>query len=154
MKFKSHPTVRQLLINGERTKYGAKIISTGGINSLPEACYPGCTIIGCTAGLVDTLKLKGVHNALQSGENVAERFVSSRCKASAIKIMPRFAGRAQQELNSVKNVCKLFKKCGKIIALTERFIANALKTRLWPAASHANNSGTELCADVKRPPKD
>ncbi|ATW06023.1 Electron transfer flavoprotein-ubiquinone oxidoreductase [Candidatus Hodgkinia cicadicola] len=154
VKFKSHPIVRQLLINRKRTKYGAKIISTGGISALPEVCYPGCTIIGCTAGLVNMLKLKGVHNALQSGENVAEKLVSSRCKAHTIKIMPWFAGRIEQELNSVKNVCKLFKKYGKIIALTERFIANALKIRLSLPASNAANADTGLCSDVKRPPKD
>ncbi|AUG33948.1 Electron transfer flavoprotein-ubiquinone oxidoreductase [Candidatus Hodgkinia cicadicola] len=153
-KFKSHPMVRQLLINRKRTKYGAKIISTGGINSLPGACYPGCTIIGCAAGLVNMLKLKGVHNALQSGENVAERLVSSLCKASTVKIMPWFVGRVQQELNSVRNVCKLFKKYGRIIALTERFIANALKIRLPLLASNADSGSTELCSDVKRPPRD
>ncbi|ATW06125.1 Electron transfer flavoprotein-ubiquinone oxidoreductase [Candidatus Hodgkinia cicadicola] len=154
VKFKSHPIVRQLLINRKRTKYGAKIISTGGINALPEVCYPGCTIIGCAAGLVNMLKLKGVHNALQSGENVAEKFISTRCKANTIKIMPWFAGRIAQELNGVRNVCKLFKKYGKIIALTEHFIANALKIRLPLPASNADSSNTELCSDVKRPPKD
>ncbi|XXN13567.1 MAG: electron-transfer flavoprotein:ubiquinone oxidoreductase [Candidatus Hodgkinia cicadicola] len=154
VKFKSHPIVRQLLINKKRTKYGAKIISTGGINALPEVCYPGCTVIGCAAGLVNMLKLKGVHNALQSGENVAEKFVSLRCKANAIKIMPWFAGRIEQELNSVKNVCKLFKRYGKIIALAEHFIANALKIRLPLSASNADNNGSELCSNVERLPKD
>ncbi|ATW05964.1 Electron transfer flavoprotein-ubiquinone oxidoreductase [Candidatus Hodgkinia cicadicola] len=154
VKFKSHPIVQQLLINRKRTKYGAKIISTGGISALPEVCYPGCTIIGCTAGLVNMLKLKGVHNALQSGENVAERLVSARCKANTIKITPWFAGRMAQELNSVKNVCKLLKNYGKIIALTEHFIANALKIRLPLPASSADNTNTELCSNVKRQPKD
>ncbi len=147
VKFKSHPMVRQLLINSKRTKYGAKIITTGGTNALPEVCYPGCTIIGCAAGLVNMLKLKGVHNALQSGENVAERFVSSLCKASAIKIMPWFA--VEQKLNRAKVVCKLFKACAKIIALTQHFIANALKIKLSLPAG-----GIELCSDAERPPKD
>ncbi|AUI38831.1 Electron transfer flavoprotein-ubiquinone oxidoreductase [Candidatus Hodgkinia cicadicola] len=154
VKFKSHPIARQLLINRERTKYGAKIISTSATNATPEVCYPGCTIIGCAAGLVNMLKLKGVHSALQSGENVAERFVSSLCKASTIKIMPWFADRTQQGLNSVKNVCTLFEKRSKIIALTQHFIANLLKTRLPLLASNADNGSTELCCDVKRPPKD
>ncbi|AUG91603.1 Electron transfer flavoprotein-ubiquinone oxidoreductase [Candidatus Hodgkinia cicadicola] len=154
VKFKSHPLVRQLLINKTRTKYGAKIISTGGVNALPEVCYPGCTIIGCAAGLVNMLKLKGVRNALQSGENAAEKFVSLRCKASAVKIMPWFAGRMERELNSVKNVCKLSKKCGKIIALAEHFVANAFKIRLALPAANADGDNTELCASVKRPPKD
>ncbi|AUG33734.1 Electron transfer flavoprotein-ubiquinone oxidoreductase [Candidatus Hodgkinia cicadicola] len=154
VKFKSHPIVRQLLIDRNRTKYGAKIIPMGGTTAAPEVCYPGCTIIGCAADPVNILKLKGVHNALQSGENVAERFVSSLCKASTIKIMPWFAGRTQQELSSVETVCKFFKKCGKTIALAERFIANAFKIRSSLSAGSADNSGTGLCSDVKRPPKD
>ncbi len=76
--------MRQLLLNRKRTKYGAKIISTGGINALPEVRYPSCTIIGCAAGVVNMLKLKGVHNALQSGENVAKKLISAHDQDNAL----------------------------------------------------------------------
>ncbi|XXM93251.1 MAG: electron-transfer flavoprotein:ubiquinone oxidoreductase [Candidatus Hodgkinia cicadicola] len=154
VKFKSHPAIRKILVNRKRVRYGARVISTGGINSVPEVCYQGCTVIGCAAGLVNILKLKGIHNALISGESAAESFISSACKISACKLIPWVAGRIQQELYNVKNVCKALKRYGKATMLIEQFIANTLRIRLTLSACCADSVSTKLCISTKRLPQD
>lgn len=34
--------------------------------------FPGGILVGCSAGFVDVLKIKGVHNAIKSGVIAAE----------------------------------------------------------------------------------
>ena len=37
--------------------------------------FPGGLIVGCSAGLIDLVKIKGVHNAIKSGVFAAETIV-------------------------------------------------------------------------------
>ncbi|XXN13723.1 MAG: electron-transfer flavoprotein:ubiquinone oxidoreductase [Candidatus Hodgkinia cicadicola] len=152
-KFKSHPLICQLLVNSKRTKYGAKLISTGGINAIPEVCYSGCTIIGCSAGLINMLKLKGVHNALLSGDDAAERVVSLLCKPSTNKSTSWIKKVMWNELDSVRNACKLLKRCGKVVTITEHLVSSVLGIKLRLAACVADSASTELCSDTKLLPK-
>jgi electron-transferring-flavoprotein dehydrogenase len=48
------------------------VISTGGYYSLPKLTFPGGMLIGCSAGFLDVIKIKGTHNALKSGVIAAE----------------------------------------------------------------------------------
>ncbi|XXM90074.1 electron-transfer flavoprotein:ubiquinone oxidoreductase [Candidatus Hodgkinia cicadicola] len=153
-KFKQHPLIRSILINKQQIKYGARIISTGGANSLPKVCYPGCTIIGCAAGLVNTLKLKGVHNALASGENAAENVVRLMNKTSANKTQTWFMGQIEHELNSVRNACKLLKKYGKTFAALEHFLANMLKLKIQFETCSSDNNSTKVCSNAENLPRD
>lgn len=71
-KFKSHPANRQLLEDGRRIAYGARAISAGGVQSLPELVFPGGALLGCAAGMVNLPRIKGSHNAMKSGMLAAE----------------------------------------------------------------------------------
>jgi len=71
-RFKTHPHLVDLFEGGEMIEYGAKSIPEGGLNSVPRCALPGCLIIGDSAGLVDAMKLKGIHMALKSGMLAAE----------------------------------------------------------------------------------
>ncbi len=37
------------------------------------ACFHGCPIIGCGLGLLDSMRLKGLHNTIISGRVISEK---------------------------------------------------------------------------------
>ena len=65
--FKLHPAVRPFLAGGKVVGYGAKILPEGGYFAVPQMATDGALIVGDGAGLLDSLRLKGVHIAMQSG---------------------------------------------------------------------------------------
>jgi electron-transferring-flavoprotein dehydrogenase len=71
-QFKLHPLVRRILNDGERVGWGAKTLPGGGWWSMPHLAMPGALLAGDAAGLVDTISLKGVHHAINSGILAAE----------------------------------------------------------------------------------
>jgi len=70
--FKAHPSVAEHIAGGKSVAYGAKVIPEGGYYSVPEMVADGALIVGDGAGLVDTLRIKGVHIAMQSGVAAAQ----------------------------------------------------------------------------------
>jgi electron-transferring-flavoprotein dehydrogenase len=71
-RFKTHPAIRRYLEGGERVAYGARAITEGGEQSLPQLYFPGGVLLGCSAGMVNIPRLKGSHNAVKSGILAAE----------------------------------------------------------------------------------
>ncbi len=71
-QFKLHPLVREILAGGERVGWGAKALPAGGWWSMPKLTMPGALLVGDSAGMVDTVALKGVHHSLLSGRLAAE----------------------------------------------------------------------------------
>jgi electron-transferring-flavoprotein dehydrogenase len=65
--FKTHPLVRKILEGGERVAWGAKALPAGGYWSMPKLSMPGAVLVGDSAGMVDTVALKGVHHCIKSG---------------------------------------------------------------------------------------
>jgi electron-transferring-flavoprotein dehydrogenase len=70
--FKTHPLVRKILEGGERVSWGAKALPGGGYWSMPKVSMPGAVLVGDSAGMVDTVSLKGVHHSINSGILAAE----------------------------------------------------------------------------------
>ena len=71
-KWKTHPEISELLEGGKRVAYGARVVTKGGIQSIPKVCFPGGALLGCTAGLVNLPRIKGNHNAMLSGIAAAD----------------------------------------------------------------------------------
>jgi len=71
-QFKLHPLVREILEGGERVSWGAKALPAGGYWSMPKLTMPGALLAGDSAGMVDTVALKGVHHSVLSGKLAAE----------------------------------------------------------------------------------
>src|SRR6185295_4948210 len=71
-RWKTHPRIRQLLDGGRMTHYGAKAIPEGGWYSMPKLAGDGFLLIGDTAGLLNSQRLKGIHLAMKSGMLAAE----------------------------------------------------------------------------------
>ena len=66
-QFKLHPLVKKILEGGERVAWGAKALPGGGYWSMPKLTMPGALLVGDSAGMVDTVALKGVHHCIKSG---------------------------------------------------------------------------------------
>ncbi|KAF7300685.1 Electron transfer flavoprotein-ubiquinone oxidoreductase [Mycena chlorophos] len=76
-RMKHHPYYRNLLASGERLAYGGRTLTEGGIQSLPRLDFPGGALLGCSAGVVNTAKIKGTHNAMRTGMLAAETAFAS-----------------------------------------------------------------------------
>jgi electron-transferring-flavoprotein dehydrogenase len=66
-RWKHHPETLKYLEGGTRISYGARAIAKGGLNSLPRMQFPGGLLIGCDAGTLNSVKIKGNHTAMKSG---------------------------------------------------------------------------------------
>ena len=71
-QFKHHPKIKKLLTGGKRLAYGARVVTKGGLQSIPKTAFPGGALLGCSAGLVNLPRIKGNHNAMHSGIEAAE----------------------------------------------------------------------------------
>jgi electron-transferring-flavoprotein dehydrogenase len=71
-RLKTHPAVAALLDGGRMAFYGAKAIPEGGWWSLPRLAGDGFLIIGDSAGLLNSQRLKGIHLGMKSGMLAAE----------------------------------------------------------------------------------
>lgn len=71
-RFKTHPLIRPMLEGGKRIGYGARVVSEGGLQSVPELVFPGGALIGDAAGFMNLPRIKGIHNAMFSGMTAAE----------------------------------------------------------------------------------
>ena len=71
-RWKTHPKTKEVLEGGERIAYGARALAKGGQNSLPEMAFPGGILVGCDAGTLNSVKIKGNHTAMKSGMLAAE----------------------------------------------------------------------------------
>ena len=66
-RFKTHPAIRGVFEGGKRIGYGARAITEGGWQSMPDLVFPGGALLGCAAGMVNVPRIKGSHNAMLSG---------------------------------------------------------------------------------------
>jgi len=71
-QFKTHPAVRRVLEGAELVEYGAKAIPEGGWYSMPRLAVDGALLVGDAGGLLNSMKLKGIHMAIKSGMLAAE----------------------------------------------------------------------------------
>ncbi len=71
-RWKQHPKIRQYLEGGKRIAYGARAVNKGGLQSLPKLAFPGGMLVGCDAGFLNGVKIKGAHTAIKTGMLAAE----------------------------------------------------------------------------------
>jgi electron-transferring-flavoprotein dehydrogenase len=71
-RFKTHPAIRPFFEGGRRISYGSRALIEGGLQSLPTLAFAGGVLIGCEAGTLNMVKIKGTHTAMKSGMLAAE----------------------------------------------------------------------------------
>jgi electron-transferring-flavoprotein dehydrogenase len=120
-RWKHHPTVSKYLEGATRISYGARAITKGGYNSLPKMNFPGGMIIGCDAGTLNSVKIKGNHTAMKSGMVAAEAVVEAigqgeERKADLDSYATMFeASWAYDELYTTRNFSGFMHKFGFLI---------------------------------------
>ena len=113
-RFKTHPLVRDTFAGGKRIGYGARAISEGGWQSVPNLAFPGGALIGDGAGFLNVPRIKGTHNAMQSGmlaaEHVAAALAAGRTN-DTLTITKR-AGAAHRSA-AICGRCAMPSRCGR-----------------------------------------
>lgn len=66
-QYKATAAIQKHIAGGKPVAYGAKMIPEGGFYAMPKPYAPGVLIVGDGAGLLDGLRIKGIHLALESG---------------------------------------------------------------------------------------
>ena len=82
-KYKTHPFVKKILEGGKLVRYGAKTVPYGGWYSMPRSYVDGGLIIGDSASLLNSQRLKGIHTAIKSGMLAAETIYEALCAGDA-----------------------------------------------------------------------
>lgn len=118
-RFKTHPQIKAVLKDAKRLSYGARAISEGGVQSLPELVFPGGALIGCSAGMVNVPRIKGSHNAMKSGMLAAEAVFHALTQAEGQRpaILQSYPEALKnswvwKDLDAVRNVKPLLSKFG------------------------------------------
>jgi electron-transferring-flavoprotein dehydrogenase len=78
-KLKTHPFIRKILEGGKLVRYGAKTVPYGGWYSMPRDYVDGGLIVGDSASLLNSQRLKGIHTAIKSGMLAAEAIYDALC---------------------------------------------------------------------------
>ncbi len=76
-RFKTHPSIKPVFEGGRRLAYGARALSEGGFQSVPELFFPGGALIGDSAGFLNVPRIKGTHTAMKSGMLAADAVYES-----------------------------------------------------------------------------
>ncbi|CAM9997588.1 unnamed protein product [Scytosiphon promiscuus] len=127
-RYKHHPQVAAQLEGGECIAYGARTLNEGGYHSLPKLTFPGGALLGCAAGFLNAVKIKGAHTAIKSGIVAAEAAFDllqaskadpvsetgtvdpSEGALDAMRLHQRSEGFVTQELKEVRNCHASFAK--------------------------------------------
>ena len=119
-RFKMHSAIRDTLEGGKRISYGARAITEGGYQSVPQLAFPGGALIGCSAGFVNVPRIKGSHNAMETGIMAAEAAFAALGEGRAHDTLSAYqqaydTSRVAGELKMVRNVKPLLSKFGNFL---------------------------------------
>ena len=107
-RLKTHPKLRPMLEGGKRLCYGARALTSGGLQALPKLVFPGGALIGDDAGFLVASRIKGSHAAIKSGsmaaEAIAEALAAGRAGDELAAYPEQFrASWLYDELNRARN---------------------------------------------------
>ena len=112
-RFKTHPSITRLLAGGRRISYGARALTSGGLQSIPDLAFPGGALIGCAAGFMNVPALKAIHNAIRSGMAAADAVGAALAAGRAHdRIALSVPAETAAELKAVRNVKPLWSRFG------------------------------------------
>lgn len=118
-RFKTHPAICSTFKGGKRIAYGARALTEGGWQSIPELVFPGGALLGCGAGFMNVPRIKGSHNAMLSGISAAEaafEAISTGRKHDRLVAYEEAVrtGDIARDLKRVRNVKPLWSRFGTI----------------------------------------
>ena len=147
-RFKHHPKIAKLLEGGKRVAYGARVVTKGGIQSIPQTAFPGGALLGCSAGLVNLPRIKGNHNAMHSGIDAAEAAFKAIQAGRQGDVLADYdaalrAGPVGKDLKPVRNVAPLSGRFGPLGGLTlgglDMWVQTIFKASPFGTLKHGKN---------------
>jgi electron-transferring-flavoprotein dehydrogenase len=147
-RWKLHPKIRDYLEGGKRVGYGARAVNKGGLQSLPKLTFPGGMIVGCGAGFLNGVKIKGAHTAIKTGMLAAESVYQALGDDTAAAELTDYESAVKQswvydELNRVRNFGPGLHKFGTFLGAAFAFIdQNFFRGRL-PFTLHNTDADHE-----------
>ena len=118
-RLKHHPKIAKVLEGGKRIAYGARAVTKGGLQSIPQSAFPGGALLGCSAGLVNLPRIKGNHNAMYSGIAAAEAAYTALQNGQSGDMLVAYdtalrQGPVGKDLKKVRNVAPLNARFGPL----------------------------------------
>ena len=147
-RFKHHPRIAKLLEGGKRVAYGARAVTKGGFQSIPEVAFPGGALLGCSAGLVNLPRIKGNHNAMHSGRQAAEAAYAAIQAGRQGDVLESYnealrSGPVGKDLHRVRNVAPLNARFGPLGGLIlggfDMWFQTIFKFSLFGTVKHGKN---------------
>ena len=92
-RLKTHPEIRRYLEGGRRLAYGARSITAGGPQSLPQLVFPGGALVGCDAGFLNAARIKGTHGAIVSGMLAGEAAAQALAQGRSADLLQDYPDR-------------------------------------------------------------
>ena len=119
---KTHPAIRPFLEGGKRVGYGARAITEGGFQSVPQLSFPGGALVGCAAGFVNVPRIKGSHNAILTGMMGAEAAFAALAEGRSNDTLTAYdaayaKSSVARDLKRVRNAKPLWSRLGTLGAL-------------------------------------
>ena len=119
-RWKTHSETKKYLEGATRIAYGARALSKGGYNSLPKMHFPGGLLIGCDAGTLNSVKIKGNHTAMKIGMLAAESVMAALSAENPVSDLSDYATAVEaswlgEELYTTRNFSGFMHKFGYIL---------------------------------------
>jgi electron-transferring-flavoprotein dehydrogenase len=133
--FKNHAYMRRFVADGKVIEAGAKMIPEGGYHAVPRDPATNAIgkanvlLVGDSAGLVNMLKIKGLHCALDSGRLAGE--VAAAAVGAPLTAAQAYTERLERstvmrELRQARHYRQFVARCGNLVGLPLSAAANAL----------------------------
>ena len=163
-RFKHHPKIAELLKGGRRVAYGARAVTKGGYQSIPQVAFPGGALLGCSAGLVNLPRIKGNHNAMHSGIEAAEAAHAAIAAGRAGDTLQDYndglkSGPVGKDLKRVRNVAPLNAKFGPLLGGLglggfDMWFQSIFKVSLFGTVKHGKNDAQSTESKYRHAPID
>lgn len=121
-RYKTHPEIAPTFEGAKRVSYGARAITEGGLQSVPELTFPGGALVGCAAGFVNVPRIKGSHNAMKTGMLAAEAVFDAIADGRAHDELTAYnegwkKSWVYKDLKRVRNAKPLWSKFGTMLGI-------------------------------------
>jgi len=163
-RFKTHPALCGFFNGGKRIAYGARSITAGGLQSLPQLVFPGGALIGDDAGFLNAARTKGVHGAIISGMLAAAACASALAGGRSGDKLAAYpdafrTSALHRELQGTRNfkpwMAKGWLVGGAMYAIEEFLFRGKVPWTLHhPSADHARLKSAASCLRIDYPRPD
>ena len=162
-RYKHHPDILEHIEGGKRVSYGARAITSGGLQSVPKLGFPGGALIGCGAGFVNLPRIKGTHNAMKTGmlgaECAFEALAADRA-GDALDAMDTAYRESwvYEDLSKVRNTKPLMSRFGTLVGaafgMPDMYLRSWFGFGYLPTLAHTKSDAESLKPAAKFKPID